>query len=395
MEVEVNTNPQPDETGVARQHISFTVDFDGDGQADGSLLPKYDPEGYEYIYCVKEVTQSRADSNHYKQVFGEVQDDDTLLDRIEVNGSIVEDTEGKRPAGNAYLYNGGTLSNCIDANITTRVTKTWDAASFQSELEDVRVELMLQSRAKNAYEPWEDTGITATMDNFIPERLTQSHSQSVPRYDIQGRELEYRWVERGVYQGKSEENLLRDDGTFTLRQNGYSVNYQSSSVQQDDSSTLITNTLDNSLDYLVAKVWQDEQGQPMQAPAGETVTLQIFQGLPGEPLDPDPYVEITLDGVADPAPTVVNADLGITVQETEPWKGEVRNLPEFDSSGHQYEYYLLEEGDGVSRFPIYETERTEDGGYQTRVINDPEAPATASWCARCGSTTVIPPTVCR
>lgn len=92
----MNTNPQPDETGVARQHISFTVDFDGDGKADGSLLPKYDPEGYEYIYCVKEVTQSRADSNHYKQVFGEVQDDDTLLDRIEVNGSIVEDTEGKR-----------------------------------------------------------------------------------------------------------------------------------------------------------------------------------------------------------------------------------------------------------------------------------------------------------
>ena len=68
---------------------------------------------------------------------------------------------------------------------------------------------------------------------------------------------------------------------------------------------------------------------------------------------------------------MVNADLGITVQETEPWKGEVRNLPEFDSSGRQYEYYLLEEGDGVSRFPIYETERTEDGGYQTRVINVP------------------------
>lgn len=372
VEVAVEKNPQPDETGVARQHISFTVDFNGDGRADDSLLPKYDPEGYEYIYCVKEVTQSRADSNHYKQVFGELQDDDTLLDRIEVNGSIVEDTEGKRPAGNAYLYNGGTLSNCIDANITTRVTKTWDAASFQSELEDVRVELKLQSRPKDSYEPWEDTSLpTVTMDEFYSEQLTQISSQSVPQYDMLGRELEYRWVECGVYQGESEENLLRDNGTFTLQQNGYSVNYQSSSVQQDGSSTLITNTLDNTIDYQVAKDWQDEQGQPMQAPAGETVTLQIFQGLPGEPLDPDPYVEITLDGVADPAPTVVNADLGITVQETEPWKGEVRNLPEFDSSGRQYEYYLLEEGDGVSRFPIYETERTEDGGYQTRVINVP------------------------
>lgn len=368
----METNPQPDETGVARQHISFTVDFDGDGQADGSLLPKYDPEGYEYIYCVMEVTQTLSTSNNYKQVFGAVQSDGTLLDTVDLGGEVQSDSEGKRPAGNAYLYNGGTLSNCIDANITTRVTKTWDAASFQSELEDVRVELKLQSRPKDSYEPWEDTRLPAvTMDEFYSEQLTQISSQSVPQYDMLGRELEYRWVERGVYQGESEENLLRDNDTFTLRQNGYSVNYQSSSVQQDGSSTLITNTLDNTLDYLVAKDWQDEQGQPMQAPAGETVTLQIFQGLPGEPLDPDPYVEITLDGVADPAPTVVNADLGITVQETEPWKGEVRNLPEFDSSGRQYEYYLLEEGDGVSRFPIYETERTEDGGYQTRVINVP------------------------
>lgn len=372
VEVAVETTPQPDETGAARQHISFTVDFDGDGQADDSLLPKYDPEGYEYIYCVVEVPQVLSTSNNYKQVFGAVQSDGTLLDTVDLGGEVQSDSEGKRPAGNAYLYNGGTLSNCIDANITTRVTKTWDAASFQSELEDVRVELKLQSRPKDSYEPWEDTRLpTVTMDEFYSEQLTQIRSQSVPQYDMLGRELEYRWVERGVYQGESEENLLRDDGTFTLQQNGYSVNYQSSSVQQDHSSTLITNTLDNSLDYLVAKDWQDEQGQPMQAPAGETVTLQIFQGLPGEPLDPDPYVEITLDGVADPAPTVVNADLGITVQETEPWKGEVRNLPEFDSSGHQYEYYLLEEGDGVSRFPIYETERTEDGGYQTRVINVP------------------------
>lgn len=372
VEVEVEKNPQPDETGVARQHISFTVDFNGDGRADDSLLPKYDSEGYEYIYCVVEVTQVLSTSNNYKQVFGVVQSDGTLLDTVDLGGEVQSDSEGKRPAGNAYLYNGGTLSNCIDANITTRVTKTWDAASFQSELEDVRVELKLQSRPKDSYEPWEDTSLpTVTMDEFYSEQLTQISSQSVPQYDMLGRELEYRWVECGVYQGESEENLLRDDGTFTLRQNGYSVNYQSSSVQQDGSSTLITNTLDNSLDYLVAKDWQDEQGQPMQAPAGETVTLQIFQGLPGEPLDPDPYVEITLDGVADPAPTVVNADLGITVQETEPWKGEVRNLPEFDSSGRQYEYYLLEEGDGVSRFPIYETERTEDGGYQTRVINVP------------------------
>ena len=36
-----------------------------------------------------------------------------------------------------------------------------------------------------------------------------------------------RWVESGVYQGDSEENLLQDDGTFTLTQSGREIKYRS------------------------------------------------------------------------------------------------------------------------------------------------------------------------
>ncbi len=39
------------------------------------------------------------------------------------------------------------------------------------------------------------------------------------RYDGLGRELEYRWVETGVFQGEgSTTNLLQSDGTFVLEQ---------------------------------------------------------------------------------------------------------------------------------------------------------------------------------
>ena len=162
------------------------------------------------------------------------------------------------------------------------------------------------------------------MDEFYSEQLTQISSQSVPQYDMLGRELEYRWVECGVYQGESEENLLRDDGTFTLQQNGYSMNYQSSSVQQDGSSTLITNTLDNTIDYLVAKEWDGMTPAP-----GTAVVLRIYRSVPGETTDPVLFVEVTLDGTPDAAPIVLDQGLNITFQETEPWKGIIQNLPDF------------------------------------------------------------------
>lgn len=358
VETPVDTTLPPDK----KQTITF--DLDGDNQPDP--LPKYDSEGHKYIYVVREV----LDGGNYEQVFGVLQDDDSFQDTVEGGG--------EREEKNTFLYNSGTLSNRIKNNITVRMTKTWDASAFQSELTDVTVTLGLQSRPKGSSDPWTDSTVSVEpMEGFISEQLTQTRSISVPRYNNKGEELEYRWVETGIYQGDDGNNRLtpNGDGTaaFTLEQLGHTVKYTSTSEVQSDGSTLITNRLDNSLDYQVEKQWLDEKGNLIPAPAGETVTLKVYQGLPGEPLGTEPIATIVLDGTIDQDPTVINPTLGITAQETEAWKGTIHGLPEFDALGRQYEYYLLEEGDGVDRFPIYETERT-DEGYSTIVKNPQGGP---------------------
>ena len=145
-------------------------------------------------------------------------------------------------------------------------------------------------------------------------------------YNGNGQELEYRWVESGVYQGDSEENLLQDDGTFTLTQSGREIKYRSEApCSEDGLSTTIVNRIANTIDYDIEKVWRDETGKPTEAPEGAEVTFVIYQTLSGESLDEDKIVaEVTMDGQADDNKIVVNEKLGLTFQETETAAGKVR-----------------------------------------------------------------------
>ena len=89
-------------------------------------------------------------------------------------------------------------------------------------------------------------GIIAKVSGFLAETLsTKTVSHTMPRYNSQGQELEYRWVETGVYQGEditednidSQENLLTDGG-FTLSQAGRSYGYYAeASDPEKDGST--------------------------------------------------------------------------------------------------------------------------------------------------------------
>lgn len=362
----------PLDTGVDEQELLFDA------------LEKYDAEGYEYLYVVREYLDSTtldgAPARSYEQVFGKVDAaTGSITDRIEQDGELVDiTTPNVRPAGNTFLYNGGTLSNRITDAVEAAATKVWKASAFQSEFEDVVVELTLQSRVKG--QPgaqWQATGVTQRMEQFFAENLSASVRRTMPRYDASGQELEYRWVESAVYQGAgSEENLFAPDGTgggtFTLAQGGRTVQYRSAIRQAGSAgkgySTTVTNTIANTIQYEVAKVWLDENGET-QPPQGATATFAIYRMRNGEALG-EPVAVFSVDGTADAEPTVVNKALGILAQETAPWQATVTPLDEFDENGGQYQYLLLEQGGTANFIPTYKTERDEQG-YHTTVYNGP------------------------
>lgn len=344
----------------------------------GSMLDKYDAEGYRYIYVVREYMTSGT--VQYEQVFGEVDEDGTI------SGDVVEGA--KRPNGNTYLYDGGILSNRRTGSVQTSATKDWDASAFQAEFEDVTVELTLQSRPAGVTPEaeWKDTGTTAELDDFYAEHLTVTHTDSAPQYDALGRELEYRWVETGVYQGAdSTQNLFRPDGngggTFTLQQSERIIKYRST-VQVDEASghTTVTNTIANTIDYDVEKHWDtdgdgeyDTDEDLGSLPENMQITFALYRTISGQTLPEKAYVSFPMDGTADATPTELKtgeANVTVTVQETAPWVAKLTGLPEFDDQGRAYEYVLLESG-AADYFPTYETTRDGEGNYRTDVYNAP------------------------
>lgn len=376
---------------------TYTITFTENG--DSVELPKYDQDGYAYVYVVREeLTYGASGGDRYEQVFGKVTEDE--------DGTVtVADTlpEGEtRTAGNTFLYNDGTLSNRLTGTVSVSATKTWKAAAYQADFEDVAVELMLQQKPADESGDWttaqrNGAPITAVLYNFYAESMSNTAQSSVPQYDALGRELEYRWVETAVYQGKAIEALSDDassaeiqaaldqskkivvdaDGRFELEQamegeeEAQTVGYVSE-TKTNGNSTTIENSLTDTIDYRVKKVWHDANG-------GETkpdhdVTIQIYQTTNGGQGDLNtPYVsfQIKTDGTI----TVVTDSLpdGVQVEDLEDgaeWDAVVKNLPKYDAEGHLYEYILLEAGGKDNWFPTYDTVRDpETGDYATTVFN--------------------------
>ena len=383
----------PDDNG----EDTYTITFTENGAP--VELPKYDQDGYAYVYVVREeLTYGASGGDRYEQVFGKVTEDE--------DGTVtVADTlpEGEtRTAGNTFLYNGGTLSNRLTGTVSVSATKTWKAAAYQADFEDVAVELMLQQKPADESGDWttaqrNGAPITAVLYNFYAESMSNTAQSSVPQYDALGRKLEYRWVETAVYQGEAIEALSNDassaeiqaalgqsykievdaDGRFELEQamegeeKAQTVGYVSE-TETNGNSTTIENSLTDTIDYRVKKVWHDANG-------GETkpdhdVTIQIYQTTNGGQGDlDDPYVsfQINTDGTI----TVVTNPLpdGVQVEDLEDgaeWDAVVKNLPKYDAEGHLYEYILLEAGGKDNWFPTYDTVRDpETGDYETTVFN--------------------------
>ena len=330
-------------------------------------LDKYDQEGRKYTYGVRE-TLGEDNKGRYEQVLAQVttqvtaeepEEGEAAGDKQDSSTTLTEVTDwyidtmpdGTTEAGETeekanewrsekldastqdLVFNGGVLSNRLTGQVQARVTKTWDAAAFQSDLLDVAVEFTLYQRivTPEGEEPVDENDwvvaknesgeeVTYIMYGFRAENMTSTYSAYMPQYDAEGNKLEYMWVETAVYEQKSGEpisdlftNSENPDGGLTQEQikqeledaakeegatvtktklntdgapdndssDPFTLGHKTTSEDGDDTveyesissyednKTTITNRIADTIEYAIEKVWKDEKGNVIPWPTGE------------------------------------------------------------------------------------------------------------------------------
>lgn len=351
-------------------------------------LPKYDPDGYPYIYALREDSSLTG----YETVYGTVDANGAVTD----TAPNYEDTEGTRVDLSAadrtkdpFIYNGGTITNRLTGTIPVEATKTWEIAAFQDSLKDVTVEFTLQQRLANPgfgqKNEWQNTDNKHEINGWLSEILTQTFSETFPKYDSQGRELEYRWVESNVTLGDQKTNFTSDDkggGTFTLSLENIEGEQEQLNFTStlDEETNTITNRFDNTTYERVDKFWQQPDGTLAQIkpqdggypdyPDLDTsgkVMMDLFQD--GVLID-----SLEMDGTVDKDWTYITG-LGsdVRVMETSSYHLEFENLPKYDEGGVRYTYLVLEQAPSG-----WHAERTYDADTHTTRIENTVGPGEGS-----------------
>ncbi|MBM6705574.1 Cna B-type domain-containing protein [Bifidobacterium pullorum subsp. saeculare] len=421
------TNPNPGSSQInATSYVSITVPSSNEDSADlGKLLrekygdtalnklklPKYDPDGYPYVYCLREEGAPAG----YEIVFGDYANGTFTDTKPSYQGTVDKDNDGEldwnydvtgsrdRPANNPFVYNNGTISNRRTGTVPTQVTKTWEIAAFQDQLQQVQVTLQAQSRRRYQEESqWQNaSGENAkqTLTGWYAESLTQTVEQTFPKYDEAGYELEYRWLETGVALGDQQTDFKLDEttgeGTFTLtltdaEGNPEALEFTSERETDADGNVIITNSFLNETDETVIKLWKQPDGGYAQAlpdaseyeAAGISTEGVDFSGevTVGLYQDGKPVGEYTLDGETEGQPTAIT-ELTLpegfeerpTWQETEAYKLEFEHLPKYTEGGVRHTYLVLEE-------PVtgWDTDRTYDAETRTTTITNDIGPGESS-----------------
>lgn len=335
-----------------------------------ATLDKYDPDGYPYIYLLRE----EAPGNGYERVFGVVAQDGSAVDtapsywdaghaeRVYYKGA--DDAWG-RASGDISIYDGGTVTNRRSEVVSVRQAKTWKISSFQNQLQDVTVTFTLQRRFVNVdtgeENPWSNVTdaagevVTKKLDDWRAENLTQSFGGTYPKFSEHGRELEYRWVETSVQKGDAEPIAVTYDkdgvGHFSLTvQDAFGKDEQLDFTSTTDEDTgLITNEFMANVELTIYKKWIDndvEVTDPERLPEASVRVIRDDELLYNATTGSAAFV---LDGVAETEQTPISASSGAGVtpiegayaQETEPWKLTIV-VPKYNEDGSKYTYLVLE-----------------------------------------------------
>ena len=350
-------------------------------QYPGPTLEKYDNDGYAYYYGIRE----ESSFANYTTVYGSVADDgqtatDTAPNYTDKSGNPVSKDGWTRDTNvDRLIYNNGSIGNRLSGQKTVEGEKEWHVAAFADQLNGVSCTFTLQSRVKgDENAEWTNTTVTKTLTDFTAETLTKDFSGTYDLYDLNGNELEYRWIETGVEQKygniphggtgftqpeEGEDGHLFSTFTLFLRvldEGGSDLGdvdeYEqvefTSETWVENGVSHVRNTFDATVDEDVSKEWMevDDNGvlTPTKRPEDVEITVGIYDG--------DVKVaEAVMDGEVDGTENRLTLKEGLdedivadfeqakpTYQETSPDYLVIKGLPRYKNDGSRYNYRIME-----------------------------------------------------
>lgn len=312
---------------------------------DGNLytLPKYDADGYKYVYFARET----MDTQDYAQFIKDKQ------------GNLVQN-------GDTAIYDGYTIENVRTKKVEYKAIKNWIAAAEQGILKDVQVNLILQRKLKNVENSeWVDFK-DATLDHFSSVYTSDSITETVDQFNENGQEYIYRYVEKSVCYNNENIDILPSVSSLpsSFKMNGETY-LSSTQTQQDDNgnvTTQIDNRLIGTVNYRIEKKWLDKNGIEIENLEGISASINLYYDLNQEKnqicLSSQ---DLVLDGKADDKKNVEFEGKTITIED-EGWALNIKGLPKFDDEGYKYSYLAQEDALSNGWYLDQENHQREDNG---------------------------------
>lgn len=347
---------------------------------------KYDPEGYPYIYQLRESTLAG-----YEHVFGTVDNEGNTSGDLgpnyfsasDANTEYLLDGWMRSDSDNFGVYNGGTLTNRRAETETVSAKKRWDIGAYQDQLGTVEVSFQLQRILKehatynngqwfSKEDPmygadgsligtytWNDVADgRVTLNGWSAENSEQSFSKSgLPRYDELGNEYVYRWQEVEVLDTQDPDRFFAlpttPDGPFQFYGTFTDANGNQNLLfcygKYDAKEKCFVNSYVDTVDATVDKYWQafDADGNAIWTQDAKQCGNGVAPKVTVKVIRNDSLLTtIELDGRVDPTPnfqTIPGSSWELGWWETSPWHVEFIRLPKYDDNGSKYDYLFLEE----------------------------------------------------
>lgn len=263
-------------------------------------LPRFDEDGNEYIYYVKETLGSSNEK--YEQDITNVPPYSEIKDNKK------------------FIFDGGTVKNKITGTTSIDITKTWIAAAIQSFDASSTIRILGKPENEDSDEKYEVLN-TFTISGFKSEMMSQNQTVSVNKYNEEGVPYVYKVEEVSVKFG-SGDPIDVSSGSFkgTIGGKDYKFVVQCEKDAEDENKWQIDNVLDGHTNVYVTKIWNHKDNV-----FDESTELTYYLFRDGKSYNGD---EVT-------NPVTADSDTN--------WSASFNNLPRYDATGREYNYTIKEE----------------------------------------------------